>query len=269
MDYEKYDDYDAYNLDRTSDLEEFIDSHVDYMLAGGCVGLPITFLGKHITGPDHMLEIVDSARLAIDGKVKYQRIIVKFSDYYINALKAIFEGGTAMTTTTTEKDKRAAEAAAKRDEYWNGTCEHIDFDATQFWRDHRRISDAVAACIDRKHWVKSPWAETPADTAKEGTKYVFSGIDMQKVKLASGTGVWLWPDELTDSVLADLRAMTLERIEDDIEKNIAHGAVTSAGILARRIRMAVHGMPAAVWERIAAMGQRAWLIALKAAADVA
>ncbi len=75
--YERYDDYDAYEISRTEFVPDFIEKHYDYVLNGGKVGLPITALDKYPNKP--WFHIVDYARTHINGKCKYFRIIYQFN----------------------------------------------------------------------------------------------------------------------------------------------------------------------------------------------
>lgn len=64
-DYPKYDNYDAINVDKVSEIP------IDY---DGVMGVPITFLGKYCP---EQFEIVSLNRESIDGKLKYARIIIR------------------------------------------------------------------------------------------------------------------------------------------------------------------------------------------------
>jgi len=71
LEYPKYDNYDAINVDKTKDIP------MDY---NGAIGVPITFLDKH--NPEQF-EIIkfrkgnDEKDLSINGKCPYFRIIIK------------------------------------------------------------------------------------------------------------------------------------------------------------------------------------------------
>lgn len=63
--YQKYDNYDAINVDRVSDIPG------DYY---GVMGVPITFLDKYCP---EQFELIDVFRPVINGVAKYQRILIK------------------------------------------------------------------------------------------------------------------------------------------------------------------------------------------------
>lgn len=73
VDYPKYDNYDAINVDKTNDIP------VDYF---GCMGVPITYLSNHnpeqfeIVGNEYDLNI-EKGRGYINGKRMYSRIFIK------------------------------------------------------------------------------------------------------------------------------------------------------------------------------------------------
>ena len=75
--YERYDDYDAYEISRTEFVQDFIEKHLDYVLNGGKVGLPISALQKYPNTP--WFPVVDYARPRINGKYKYARLIYQFN----------------------------------------------------------------------------------------------------------------------------------------------------------------------------------------------
>lgn len=96
MKWQKYDNYDAYNLDRTEYLEEFLGDPemIEYMLGGGRVGVPITALYK-LRNPDGLLKLYGQTQLegipsvTIDGKEKYRRLIYVLNPDYIDIIKTI------------------------------------------------------------------------------------------------------------------------------------------------------------------------------------
>ena len=76
----KYDNYDAINLDKVSDIP------VDY---DGIMGVPITFLDKYnpkqfeIIGLDKQFTS-DGGRGKLNGKSKYARILIKYTSQWIS-----------------------------------------------------------------------------------------------------------------------------------------------------------------------------------------
>lgn len=60
----KYDNYDAIEVSKVCEIP------LDY---DGVMGVPITFLGRHIKGYD----IIGRLRPYMDGKVKYDRILIR------------------------------------------------------------------------------------------------------------------------------------------------------------------------------------------------
>lgn len=63
--YPKYDNYDAINVDKTSDIPEDYD---------GVMGVPITFLDKYNSED---WELLDTIRPKLNGKYLYKRIIIR------------------------------------------------------------------------------------------------------------------------------------------------------------------------------------------------
>jgi hypothetical protein len=77
VDYPKYDNYDAINIDKVADIP------VDYF---GCMGVPITYIDKHNPNQFEIIDIDNvlvkkltgkSSRFILNGKTLYARIVIK------------------------------------------------------------------------------------------------------------------------------------------------------------------------------------------------
>ena len=75
-----YDNYPAVDLPRTEYIDEFIETHEEYVFSGGLIGMPMTSFDRYCKGLDRILQIVDMCRPILGGKAQYQRIIYKIRD---------------------------------------------------------------------------------------------------------------------------------------------------------------------------------------------
>lgn len=86
--YKKYDKYDAYEIPRSEFVDDFLNKHLEYMMDGGAMGLPISALDKFPQG-NKLIVLVDMVRPLIKGKVLYLRLIYKLHPI----VKEMFEFG--------------------------------------------------------------------------------------------------------------------------------------------------------------------------------
>ncbi len=92
--FEKYDNYDAYEVPKSNLVDEFVEQHLEYLIGGGRFGAPITYLYNfQKDSSDVSFKLIDLLDPKLNGRNLYKRLVFELKEEYRELYKELIRVG--------------------------------------------------------------------------------------------------------------------------------------------------------------------------------